>query len=365
MDLVRELKALKPDEPDEEISKDVDMLRQSKPGVTDEQILEEAKGRIQSIGKSPVISTPSVPTAPPIAAGTPPAIPLEDRPDKIGGHDAALAALQGLAGFGDAITRSYGGGQSDYLKTSMATEQKEKENRLNRQKAVSEDLISRRKEHRGERELDLQSQKNDIERMKAVMEGSKKEGKDTFEMEEKLRDGFSKQAKTFQTVRDQYGVLRAAANTAPGDKGAGDIALIFAFMKLVDPGSTVREGEFSTAQNSSGVPDRVRNAYNNALNGQKFSPETRADFVLQADKLFDSYNQTFQANKAQYDALADSYGLKKDRVTGIVVGGEPKLKEGRATTPGSIPTITTPEQFQALAPGAEFIDANNRKRKKK
>jgi len=33
-------------------------------------------------------------------------------------------------------------------------------------------------------------------------------------------------------------------------------------MKILDPGSVVREGEFATAQNSAGIPERIRAKYN-------------------------------------------------------------------------------------------------------
>ena len=48
---------------------------------------------------------------------------------------------------------------------------------------------------------------------------------------------------------------------------ASDMALIFGFMKLLDPTSTVREGEYATVQNATGIPGRVTNAYNNAIDG--------------------------------------------------------------------------------------------------
>jgi len=72
---------------------------------------------------------------------------------------------------------------------------------------------------------------------------------------------------------------------AAGDTAAGDVALIFAFMRALDPASTVREGEFATAQNSVGISGRIRAAYNNALTGQRLTPELRADFKQQARNL--------------------------------------------------------------------------------
>ena len=74
---------------------------------------------------------------------------------------------------------------------------------------------------------------------------------------------------------------------ATEDTAAGDLALIFNYMKMLDPGSVVREGEFATAQNTAGVPDRVLNSYNRALEGTRLNPKQRKEFTKQAESLFD------------------------------------------------------------------------------
>lgn len=368
IDLRKELKALKPNEPDEEIDKDILGIKQAKPGITDEEILNQAKQLVSK--EKPIGVTPSAPfvqpKAPSVTAMTPPsslaaAAPEEEDdlgPEKLGPRDAGMAALQGLAGLGDAITRSYGGVNTDFLKSAMGAENEA----LARRKTISEEMRKKREEEREERKLGLES-------MKATLDSMKKSGKDAFEMEEKLRDGFAGQAKTFSTVRDQYGVLQAAAQNP---SAAGDLSLIFAYMKLVDPGSTVREGEFANAQNAAGVPDQVRNMWNRALNGQRLSENQRADFVGQAGKLFESHRQTFEATKGKYDSLADAYGLQKDRVTGIIVGesakpgNEAPVKPGNeAPVSGKQPTVTSQEQYDALPSGSTYIDAKGRQRKKK
>jgi len=74
-----------------------------------------------------------------------------------------------------------------------------------------------------------------------------------FGDEDKLRDDFRSESKEFVKVRDAYGRILSTDASA-----AGDLALIFNYMKILDPGSVVREGEFATAQNSAGIPERIR-----------------------------------------------------------------------------------------------------------
>lgn len=77
---------------------------------------------------------------------------------------------------------------------------------------------------------------------------------------------------------------------APADP-AGDISFIFQYMKMLDPGSVVREGEFATAQNAASVPDQIRNLYNRAMKGTRLNAEQRQQFLNAAQQL------TIQAQK--------------------------------------------------------------------
>ena len=58
--------------------------------------------------------------------------------------------------------------------------------------------------------------------------------------------------------------------------------MITGYMKMIDPGSTVREGEFATAANSGGVSDNVRSLYNSLINGKRLSPQQRENFLQSA-----------------------------------------------------------------------------------
>lgn len=88
-------------------------------------------------------------------------------------------------------------------------------------------------------------------------------------------------------IEDSYKAIKAASPTA-----AGDLSLIFQYMKMLDPGSVVREGEFANAQNSAGVPDRIRNLYNRSLSGERLNDDQRKQFLGEAEKLRTAQRQT-------------------------------------------------------------------------
>lgn len=122
-----------------------------------------------------------------------------------------------------------------------------------------------------------------------------------FNMANKLADDFTRDSKDFVTRAQSYGtVLGAAKDPSP----AGDLSLIFAYMKMLDPGSVVREGEFATAQNTAGVPDRIRNAYNRLISGERLNPNQRADFVKQARAVYGAAKQRQDAIMRMYTQRA-------------------------------------------------------------
>lgn len=148
-----------------------------------------------------------------------------------------------------------------------------------------------------------------------------KQGGEEFKREEKLRGEFIKLSKDFRSVRDAYGRINASAKDP---SAAGDLALIFNYMKVLDPGSTVREGEFATAQNSAGVPERIRARLNSVMSGERLGEATRQDFVSRAQSLYQQQESFFNQNRKHYSTLAESYGLNPDNITVDFTQGVPE-----------------------------------------
>ena len=92
----------------------------------------------------------------------------------------------------------------------------------------------------------------------------------------------------------------SAADPSP----AGDISLIFAFMKTLDPNSTVREGEAATVANAGSIDDRWSSLYNRTLKGEKLAPKVRADFVNRATKLYEQAAKSQEKTNNQYRKIA-------------------------------------------------------------
>ncbi len=125
--------------------------------------------------------------------------------------------------------------------------------------------------------------------------------------------------KQYNEVRTSFAKMEQAVRDP---SAAGDIALIFSFMKMLDPTSTVREGEFASAQNAAGVPDQVRNAFNRAANGERLNTEQRSSFLAQGNAYLSAHKKMFDEETRRYGSLADKKGVAGQDVTGVASGDD-------------------------------------------
>lgn len=132
-----------------------------------------------------------------------------------------------------------------------------------------------------------------------------------FDDETKLRGEYLKQTDEFATIGNAYQNVQAAARTP---SAAGDLSLIFAYMKMLDPGSVVREQEFANAQNAAGVPDQIRNLYNRILSGERLNETQRADFTGQAQNLYANAERRAAVVGDEYRRLSGAYGFDPNRI---------------------------------------------------
>lgn len=132
-----------------------------------------------------------------------------------------------------------------------------------------------------------------------------------FDNEDKLRKAYDKASGPFY---DQAAAYSRVVESAKEPSGAGDLALIFNYMKVLDPGSTVREGEFATAQNSGGIPGKIRSLYNSVVDGKRLGHTQRADFVDRAGRLYTGAQRLHQSLDGRYTKLADNYKVNADNI---------------------------------------------------
>ena len=113
------------------------------------------------------------------------------------------------------------------------------------------------------------------------------------------------EVKAFKPVRAAFLKVKQSAEKP---SAAGDLALVFNYMKILDPGSVVREGEFKTAADATAwlqkseadgvaIPAPIAQAIRKLKDGTILTDDQRKDFVNIARK----------AASAQFAPVKDSY----------------------------------------------------------
>jgi hypothetical protein len=99
-------------------------------------------------------------------------------------------------------------------------------------------------------------------------------------------------------------------STALADpSAANDLAAATKFMKLLDPGSVVRESELAMAMQATGALDRFTNMGQRIMKGHKLTPSQRDEFRSAGEALYNASKQRFGETVGQYEGIAQQYGL--------------------------------------------------------
>jgi hypothetical protein len=138
-------------------------------------------------------------------------------------------------------------------------------------------------------------------------------GANRIQNERELRREYQGATQEYRTVRQAFQKVEASLGQ---NTGIGDVGGIFGVMKIFDPGSTVREGEAATVQNSGGVPETIRGLYNRVVTGERLTPAQRAEIVAVGRAQFGTYEQGYQGRVADFTRMAEGYGIDPRNVVG-------------------------------------------------
>lgn len=259
-------------------------------------------------------------------------------------YKALIAAIPTVIGAavggsqGGAIGAAAGSGALQNLNEM----EKDREKRdFERGQKKAELALKERETKKDEEKLGLEktklAQEKDIEERKLLSANELKKmdrdialGKTKSDKVEGLRKEYLGNQLTKET-QQVIGSFQKIQEVAKEPTAAGDLSLIFSYMKMLDPGSVVREGEFASAQNAAGIPDRVRNAYNNALKGERLNPQQREDFLGQAENIANAQLKKQEAFKQNFGNIASKYELPLDEITlGFGEGTTEGIKQGKS-----------------------------------
>lgn len=151
------------------------------------------------------------------------------------------------------------------------------------------------------------------ERVLPDVEKKAEPGGDHFEPEQKLRKEYEGLG-SVKSFRKQQQAYQRVLDSAKAASPAGDLALIFNYMKILDPGSVVRESEFATAAASGSFGERVKAAYDRVASGKRLSHEMRKDFVGRAGELYRGASELHGGTNTRYRKMAGDYQIDPSRI---------------------------------------------------
>jgi hypothetical protein len=140
-------------------------------------------------------------------------------------------------------------------------------------------------------------------------------GQKGFDNTLKLRGDFRSEPiyKAHQDVQSAHSQITAALKKA---SPAGDLAGATKLMKILDPGSVVRESELGMAMAASGKLDRMENYASMLMSGNKLTPKQRVDFQGLADELANESARLYNAKRDEYKGIASRNELNELDVLG-------------------------------------------------
>lgn len=131
--------------------------------------------------------------------------------------------------------------------------------------------------------------------------------------EMKLGDDYRAQSKSFKEVGDAYRLINSTldkATTSP----AATLASATKFMKLLDPGSVVRESELGMALAATGVLDRAANYFTTLQSGKVLTKSQVADFKNITQQIYGAAQASQRDIDANYRSQAQAYKLRPEMI---------------------------------------------------
>ncbi len=121
-----------------------------------------------------------------------------------------------------------------------------------------------------------------------------------------IRKEHAKISAPFILMQDSFGKIE---QSHLNPSAAGDVSLIFNFMKTLDPGSVVRESEFALAQAADSLTGNLRSHVIRMMEGQRLNPEQRQDFIDTARRNVESQATIQRRHDENFTGIAKRAGI--------------------------------------------------------
>ena len=132
-----------------------------------------------------------------------------------------------------------------------------------------------------------------------------------IQVESGLRDDYRTDSKNYAEIKRQSAIIKAAL---ADPSAAGTLSAATAYMKMLDPGSVVRESELGMAMQTQGMIDRLQSYWTTIEMGNVLTPTQKADFARLSDQYLKAAEDAQRNLNARYSELATGAGIDPKRV---------------------------------------------------
>lgn len=160
---------------------------------------------------------------------------------------------------------------------------------------------------------------------------------DMFQRAQSIQKTFLPQLKDFNTISDAVARINAAADD---QTGVSDVALIYSFIRLLDPGSVVRESEYGIVQSALPLVDRLLQAmWDKPMHGRVVTDDVKREVVRVSNQAYMSVLNRYRHKYLNAARYAEQWGV--DPVTALgglylpqsLIEREPDLAQYAVQTP--------------------------------
>ena len=132
-----------------------------------------------------------------------------------------------------------------------------------------------------------------------------------IQLEGSLRDDYRTDSKNYTEIKRQSAIIKSAL---ADPSAAGTLSAATAYMKMLDPGSVVRESELGMAMQTQGMIDRLASYWTTIEMGKVLTPTQKADFARLSDQYLEAAEEAQRNLNARYSDLASGAGIDPKRV---------------------------------------------------
>ena len=220
------------------------------------------------------------------------------------------------------------------MMTYQTQEEQQQQTEADRQRQIDvQDRLFGLQQAKQEQTVNYQNRMVEAEKIDAARPDAKGE--------REHRNDFAKYRDAYKGISSNYQELMSAINK---EGGIGDVAVIFKFMKALDPESVVRESEFELPATAGGVLQKMRSLLERYKNGDRLPSEVRdqisdlgADYMAIAGAKQAGY-------RAEYENSAKAYNYDVERTLGKPLQYNNFARP--ATTPSGV--LSTPSGAPAM-----------------